>query len=204
MERGVEHPGVRVASRDDLAAMGATLGAAFADDPVMEWLVGAERAGAERAGCLYRALADGHLGDGLTTVTADAEAVAVWAAPRRYSIPPGRFVPHIPCLVRSLGLRGIRRLPAMAAVEKLHPAEPHYYLAVLGTHPDHQGRGHASAAMAPVLRRADAEGVACYLESSKERNVPYYRRHGFEVTGTHDLAGGKGPRLWLMWRDPQP
>jgi hypothetical protein len=23
------------------------------------------------------------------------------------------------------------------------------------------------------------------------------------VTGTHDIAKGKGPRLWLMWREPR-
>jgi hypothetical protein len=58
--------------------------------------------------------------------------------------------------------------------------------------------------LGPVLARADEEGVGCYLESSKESNVPFYRRHGFEVTAEHDIAGGKGPRTWLMWRDPQP
>ncbi len=38
----------------------------------------------------------------------------------------------------------------------------------------------------------------------KEANIAFYSRHGFEVTGEHDIAGGKGPRTWLMWRDPRP
>ncbi len=180
-----------------------TLGAAFADDPVIRWLVGPDRAGPARAGCLNRSIAHGHLEDGLTMVTPGVEAVAVWAAPSRHSIPVHRFLRYLPRLTRALGGGGLLRIPAMAAVEKLHPPEPHYYLAVLGTHPTHQGRGHASAAMQPVFARADAEGVPCYLESSKEQNVPYYRHHGFEVIDTHDLANGAGPRLWLMWREPQ-
>lgn len=192
----------RHASLSDLPAIGSTLGAAFEDDPVMRWLLGGDRTDAGRVGCLYRAIAHGHLADGLSTVTPDHEAVAIWAAPGRFAIPAHRFLRYIPCLVTALGVRGLRRVPSMAEVEKLHPREPHYYLAVLGTHPDHQHKGMGSAAMAPLLARADRHGVPCYLESSKEENLAFYSRHGFEVTGTHDLAGGSGPRLWLMWREP--
>jgi GNAT superfamily N-acetyltransferase len=84
----------------------------------------------------------------------------------------------------------------------VHPEEPHWYLAVLGTATDHQGKGVGSALMAPVLAKCDAEGIPAYLESSKESNIPFYRRHGFEVSGEVNVKNG--PKLWPMWRDPQP
>ena len=71
---------------------------------------------------------------------------------------------------------------------------------MLGTEPEQQGGGIGSALLDPVLRRCDSDGVAAYLESSKECNVDFYLRHGFTVTDCVDLPGG--PPLWFMWREP--
>jgi ribosomal protein S18 acetylase RimI-like enzyme len=87
-------------------------------------------------------------------------------------------------------------------VESMHPHEPHWYLATLGTAVEMQGRGVGSALLRPVLSHCDAAGLPCYLESSKERNVPFYRRHGFEVV--HELKlPDDGPPIWTMWREPR-
>ena len=44
-------------------------------------------------------------------------------------------------------------------------------------------------------------GMSCYLESSKERNVPFYERFGFKVIDEIRLL--RGPKMWAMWRDPR-
>jgi GNAT superfamily N-acetyltransferase len=87
----------------------------------------------------------------------------------------------------------------LARIERAHPLEPHWYLAVLGTDPRHQGRGVGSALLAPVLARCDADRVPAYLESSKRTNVPFYERHGFRVLG--ELAIRGGPVIWRMQRE---
>lgn len=51
------------------------------------------------------------------------------------------------------------------------------------------------------LDRCDAEGAPVYLESTKEENVPYYMRFGFDVTGEITIPDG-GPRMRQMWRRP--
>jgi ribosomal protein S18 acetylase RimI-like enzyme len=74
---------------------------------------------------------------------------------------------------------------------------------VLGTAAGSQGKGVGSAVLAPVLKRCDEDGIGAYLESSKESNIAFYNRHGFEVTRELPLPSG-GPSVWLMWREPKP
>ena len=107
-----------------------------------------------------------------------------------------------PCSVLPYVATNMRTtLRLLALMESKHPHEPHWYLATLGTAVEQQGKGVGSALMRPVLDHCDAEGIPCYLESSKERNVPFYRRHGFEVVEEVPLSGD-GPMLWTMWREP--
>ena len=97
---------------------------------------------------------------------------------------------------------GDRSGGVLTAMEAAHPTEPeHWYLAILGTDPKHQGQGIGSALIKAVTDRCDEQGMAAYLESSKPENVPFYARHGFEVTEEKTFDGG--PSVWLMWRDPQ-
>ncbi len=52
--------------------------------------------------------------------------------------------------------------------------------------------------MGEALGVADEAGVPAYLYTSNSDNLPYYRSHGYEVTGESTLPGG-GPN-WFMER----
>ena len=100
--------------------------------------------------------------------------------------------------VRGRNRAGALRL--LGAVDKRHPREPHWYLALLGVDPRFQRQGVGHALVQPVLERCDAEGQPAYLETQKEENLAFYARFGFEVTKRVELDGA--PPIWLMWRDP--
>jgi GNAT superfamily N-acetyltransferase len=105
-------------------------------------------------------------------------------------------------LVRVL-LTGQNRRKGIAlleAVDEVHPHEPHWYLALLGTDPLLQGRGVGSTLLAPNLARADEDGVPVYLETQKEENLAFYRRHGFDLVREVRLPGT--PAVWCMQRAP--
>jgi GNAT superfamily N-acetyltransferase len=92
-------------------------------------------------------------------------------------------------------------LKLLEEVDKVHPAEPHWYLALLGTDPVVQGRGVATAMLAPAVAQADMEGLPCYLETQKEENLAFYGRHGFDLLHTISVPGS--PTVWGMRRAPK-
>jgi hypothetical protein len=53
-----------------------------------------------------------------------------------------------------------------------------------------------SSLIAPVLERIDAGPAPGYLETQKEDNVPWYRRHGFDVVG--EIRARGCPTMWAM------
>lgn len=194
---------VRRATAADADALAATLARAFADDPVTLHLFPDVRH-RERALPRYFSilLQRAFLPTGeVWTAGGPCVGGAMWTPPAQRR-PRWRDMARLAPMVGVIGRRLPTAVRVMQAVERHHPPTPHWYLAVLGTDPPQQGRGVGSALLAPVLDRCDESGTPAYLESSKESNVPFYARHGFEVTRTLDLPG-RGPRLWLMWREPR-
>ncbi|HEY1387542.1 MAG TPA: GNAT family N-acetyltransferase [Ktedonobacterales bacterium] len=98
-----------------------------------------------------------------------------------------------------------RFMTVTSALEPLHdeavPAS-HYYLALLGVDRDLHGQGVGSRLLRPMLARADAEGIYCYLETYNPANVPFYRKHGFEVV-VEDIEPSSGVHFWTFRRAPR-
>ena len=145
-------------------------------------------------GSMYLEFGDVWTTDGL-------EAAAIWAPPGMKRQMVRDLVRMIP-MTRYIAAHPVRSVRVLSTLEAKHPKVPHYYLATLGTDPSYQGKGFGTCTMAPVLQKCDNEGLPAYLESSKERNVPLYHRHGFEVTEELVLPCG-GPKVWLMFREPR-
>ncbi len=196
-------PLVRPAIADELPQVGAALAAAFASDPVWGWMASPRAVWPERAAAWFETEARVQLeGHGEVLVDDQLRGAAIWAPPGHWRTSPRDSVAIVLPSVRLFRSRTLRSLRTIALMEKRHPVEPqHWYLAILGTDPAHQGHGIGSALINAVTDRCDREGLGAYLESSKEQNVPFYGRHGFVVQEQLTLPGG--PDMWRMWRDPR-
>jgi GNAT superfamily N-acetyltransferase len=197
---------IRQATTSDNAMLAEALGSAFSDDPLFRWIAGAAPRDSIEAKLrvVFGKLAGLELSrsDHLVFTSDDGVGAAVWKHPNRWKMTNGDMLRALPAMLRAFGTKTPRMIGAFNAVEKVHPTGEHYFLEALGTRRDMQGKGVGSAVLGPMLDRCDTEGMPAYLESSNSLNVPFYARHGFEVTG--EIAVGRGaPRVTAMWRDPR-
>jgi GNAT superfamily N-acetyltransferase len=199
-------PTIRRAGPDERDAVAAVIGEAFFDDPVSGWVFPDPRFRRAVHAHFFGQFVDLALREGWVDVAGDLGAAALWLPPTGHAdSEAGADSAQAP---DDLGAR----LAAIAGNERpaildeltaaVHPAEPHYYLPIIGAHPDHQGTGLGRALITHVTDRCDREGVAAYLEASNPRSKALYERLGFVFTGkTVDLPGG--PPMWPMWREPR-
>ena len=191
---------IRRVERSEVANAARALAQAFEDDPVCSfaWPNDAKRLRREEHtfGVSIKALWDRRV------VYADPtfSAVAVWARPDEWEIPPAAVLRVTASAIRTR-LRPAA-LMAYLRTDALHPAEPHWYLEFLGTIPNKQGTGLGGQVLAPVLQRADEEGIPVWAWSSNRRNLAFYHRHGFEVLDELPFAK-EGPPIFPIRRAPQ-
>lgn len=192
----------RRARADDAAPLARLFAAAFANDPVFDWIAkpGRKRAeGLERF--FYWVLHTRAIPFGEVWMSEDVSAAAAWLPPGVQASTGGLLeqLRLFPMFLRLCGLPRLRRGAAMAdAMERHHPRERHYYLAFIAVAPRLQGLGLGSSILEATLRRADAGELAAYLENSNPRNTRFYERHGFVRRKNVSPTGA--PPLLAMWR----
>ena len=174
--------------------------AAFQNDPVMRFIFPDPADRRIRLPRLFAILYDGDGARGARDMTAGWEAAALWRAPGQGHLGIVEKLRHGLPWLHAAGFNLPRALAVSAASDANHPKEPHWYLHIVGCAPAMQGRGFGRAAIRVGLDRADRQGLASYLETANERNLPLYRGLGFEVTHSWEVPGG--PRHWSLLRPP--
>jgi ribosomal protein S18 acetylase RimI-like enzyme len=192
----------RRAQAKDTEALARLFAAAFAGDPVFDWI---SRPGPKRAEGLERffswLLSVRAIPYGEVWMADQGGVAAAWLPPDVPATAGGirDQLPLLPMFLRLCGLPRILRGAAVAdAMERHHPAERHYYLAFIAVAPRLQGMGLGSAVLEATLARADAAGIPAYLENSNPRNTRLYERHGFMMR--RNIAPHGAPPLLAMWR----
>ncbi len=188
------------AGEEDAGNAASILSEAFADDPVMNWTFGGNRAHRtaflELARGIYLKQGFGHL--------AGDQAATLWL--------PAGTTGKLPFLnelrlafsaVRAAGFGVIARAKSVAEVmEKAHPQAPHYYLFAVGVRKAGQGKGLGGRIIREGLKKADADGAPAYLENSNPKNTALYERLGFSAIAPLGLPAGAPPLLGML-RKPE-
>ncbi len=168
---------------------------AFNSDPFARWVYPAPGDYLAHGSAFTEAFAGPAFTLGTAFVTEEYEGGSLW-------MPPGAS-PDAEAFARVIGTTVREEIHGeleelFGQFETLHITEPHWYLAVIGVEPWHHGRGIGGALLEHTLAICDGEGLPAYLESSNPRNIPLYRRHGFEVVG--EIQAGTSPVISAMLR----
>jgi len=142
------------------------------------------------------------------TTSPNLEGITVWMPPQSVNITLWRAIRCgvIPLVFR-VGPRLLKKMNSADAhaerVRKRLAPKRYWYLALLGVDPDHQGEGHASTLMKPMLERIDGEGLPVYLETEGEKNVSMYQHLGFKAI-EHIHVNEIDIDFDALVREPQP
>ena len=205
----LETPNGRVAPirpEQDEAAI-AVLARAFRDNPLDVAVIGGSP---ERR---LRSVTWGMRSSVRAARRADAVLLGIWtdaSAPEGVllALPSSALPLQLPPLLGHLrstfgqGLRASRRWAIVfRALAGYQPDEPHWYLSLLGVAETSRRAGLGSSLLESWLRDVDSDRLPAYLETDREANLGFYRRHGFEVTD--ELSVLEAP-IWILRRPPGP
>ncbi|MEW9532581.1 GNAT family N-acetyltransferase [Microbispora sp. NPDC049125] len=183
----------------DAAAAGEIIADTFSPDAITSWLIPPveDRLPIQRR--FFTIHAEHALDHGLIYGIHEAgelAGVAVWF------VAPFPEIPGLEEQIASFAGEYAGRMAILGEqMDKIHPHEPHHYLAFIALVRGRTGRGLGSMLLEEHHRRLDAEGMPAYLEASSEASRRLYLRHGY-VDMPELLRLPDGPVMYPMWRAP--
>ena len=195
-------PAIRQLRADDSALIGRIIADGFADDAVNLWAFNSVTAMRPAFAIMAKHL---YLKKGFGHSTADGLAGTLWLPPSTQKAYGLGNLALAYTILKHGGITGMRHSLAIDSFmnrnKKGRP--PHFYLFAIAVNPRLQGKGLGGALMREALQQVDAAHMPAYLENSKQENIAFYQRHGFEIEQEVIPVPGCPP-MWLMWRPATP
>lgn len=180
------------------------MASAFQDDPLFKYALPDEQQRKKRLPFLFALnLRYGALFGEVYSIS--RKAVAIWLPPGNSTITPRRALQARKWLAPfNIGLRAIFRLAKLnnisSNIHRRFAPDPHWYLFLLGVNPIRQGNGLGSLPLQPILVRADAAHLPCYLETNNPSAIGFYKNNDFDISAEHQITES-GLYLWAMRRE---
>ena len=141
---------VRASTAADRIAISRAIGRAFFDDPIAIYLFPNAARRRSGFGAFARLAMDQFARTGVTFVSDPVQGAAIWQAPSPPQLGFWRQAELAFRLLLTAHTGYARAIRLGKAIERHSPEEPHWYLAMLGTEPEAQGRGLGTAMLQPI------------------------------------------------------
>lgn len=189
------------ATHDDIDRVVECLTLAFRNDPVWGVALARHDGSTSHHGAFWRSYVEGAFRYSTVFTTEDVSAVSVWIPPDGTELSDQQEADVVRLVEASLDPASAQAMFELwERFAANHPqVEPHAYLSLLATHPDHRGRGIGQRLLAEHLDCLDADGVPAFLESTNPANDHRYERAGFRRIGGFTSVLDDAP-ISTMWR----
>ena len=194
-------------TEENLGAAAESLARAFYNDPLQSYVFPDENERATRSPAHFAAaLRYGMLFGEVLTTEGKPLGASVWLPPETWEITPERATAAgFDDLPDVMGEEAANRFfSVLGAIDPYHHRDvppAHWYAMVVGVSPEAHGQGLGRALLEPIMNRADAEGLPCYLETAQPNNVSFYEYLGYKKV-VEVVEPQSGLRLWTFRRDP--
>lgn len=92
-------------------------------------------------------------------------------------------------ILSAVGLKNIKKtLTRESIINKIQPKELKYYLWFIGVDPKHQNEGIGSVLLNEIIEDSEHKKRPIYLETSTLKNLPWYKKFGFQIYYELDLT----------------
>lgn len=92
-------------------------------------------------------------------------------------------------ILSAVGVKNIKKtLAREGKINKMHPKKPMYYLWFIGVDPEHQNEGIGSILLDDIIEDSLHKKRPIYLETSTLKNLPWYKKFGFQIYHELDLS----------------
>jgi GNAT superfamily N-acetyltransferase len=173
----------------------ATLALAFAADPVERWLYPEPQQYLSHFPRFLAAFGGSAFAERTVWRLGAFSAVALWLPPGTGA--DGEDIAEV--LAETVAAdKQDDTFAVLGQMDAAHPACRHWYLPWFAVDTAWQGGGLGSQLMASCLQIVDDTRLPAYLETPNPRTIPFYQRHGFQVTGA--ARAGTCPPITFMLR----
>ena len=89
----------------------------------------------------------------------------------------------------AVGFKNIKKtLARESLINKVQPKELKYYLWFIGVDPEYQNEGIGSVLLDEIIEDSEHKKRPIYLETSTLKNLPWYKKFGFQIYHELDLS----------------
>lgn len=176
------------------------LESAFADNLSVNYIVKQDRVRQRRIRHLMEYSYDYCSLFGEVLISEDENACALIVYPDKKKTTLKSILLDLKLILKCVGLKNLKKtIRREALIKSHHPKVPMTYLWFIGVDITEQHNGYGSALLDSILSHSEKQGRIVCLETSTRRNIPWYKRFGFEIYAEEDLSY----RLYFLKKDHQ-